>query len=1680
MHTSSFCTSSRQRSLLLLLLPLFLLLFHPTHSTPAAATATASSPTSPGCPPTTFHAQAISPRQLASVEFFHTNPSVSSASVCAVQCAQHSLCRSVVFNHDTRTCALSHQNWLSHCQSSKERFKSFHLTTDGADALSLISCIDQCGSTRTDNGGFEHLLNILRARGAIDGGGPRFAPSNGALAGVVPPMPTRPIDPVNATPLKKNGKPSDRANELADHFPMPDFLSLHESPVLSKMQRQLLPAGSSEENSAAGNGFLSAVRQLHQMQKKLESLLREAAHRQDKVMAKEEGGKQDGTVGPLLVEEENNGGGEGQRRALWWKAKDLRIRVEHDGKSSSPTSPSTPPASTRLPPSPMPSSTVQLPTSNYSVHYESSGELLDEHVVVQTVRNGTERRVESGGFIKLLKPGESIGIATAPEGPSNPPDTAIQLLNTAADRKVAIDLINIIGADRSPPEQPKIRSSSSSAGTNFANSSTGQPSPPPAALRSLEEADQQQQQQTVVINGKIVSPELLAKLLRAELADGKRTKASGAAASTPRDDLLTKIPPAEKQIRHKNEEEEGFLKLITLHGVAGQKPARLGQNGTFSPPALSLDMANSATDKPDDPGTIVCFRRIRRQQLTAPAAFATLKGITLNECRCACAQTWAQFGVGGAVNESTGGAEVGAVQKRCRSLQYDDTAEEGAKCDMNSADHNGKLQLMTSSTGRKSDYFYVSCEIKYLLKTADKMCRDGLGLMGKTTEAPAATTASTAAVPATAPSSSSSSSSSDVTPPVSSSIPSTSVLSSSSIPSSSSSSIPSSSSSSSSSSLVVTPSYLFFHSIFFHITSSTSSSSSTDSSSPIPSSSSFIDSSSSIPSSSSFTDSSSSIPSSASLPLSSTVQSLSSSSSSTSTSSSSTSTSTSSSSSSSVVIIPLSAHSTGGGLSLGGGAGGVNEVGACFEHIAGFAMRGTAAGLERAVSLEQCECLCANSLTSRLYSFQCASATYYQADRDCVLNLDSRHSSPNLFGKAAGGDSELLEEANNANANANVLVTYLGMLCSAAERAISQLANNPRGHDECLALIANRAPPNTTTAPTTTTTTRTTTAPEGNNGTTKIAEAAGGSSTSSTAINSDQCFREQPNYVLEGMALAVETNVTVDQCKCFCAEAEVRYGSACQSVQFYYGSMTCLLNRENRLSDPEHFNFDAQGNGRHSYFDYRCGAESDTAVNYVNKKCGNGTAAVPSLLANNATAGTGTTVLNSLSPSTTAPPFRILKKKWRGGRRKKKKNGGGQKIGAANEGGKEVGGMATTTDGTTLVTAGTTIELATTTTTTASTAVPSSTKLNAIVAPAAGAARPGGVGGNDSARPPAGVAGGEIRVLPAEAEEELESGVDTRGWQTVPVLRGDDAPPVLEQQRLPLPLAPTLPTSAPFAFLPFTLPTFPPFPLIPPAPTVAAPIVAAPVAAPTVTAPPTAAAPTSTAPTAAAPTAATLTVVTPTVAAATVAAPTSTAPTTAAPTAAAPTSTAPTAAAPTSTAPTAAAPTSTAPLQPITTTSEPTTTSTAQTNTTTITSTTTNSTTTTTLSSKPVLQQQSLSNSTSNTTSPSASGNSTTTTTAATKTTTFEYPPVGPCRFSALYQTVFNGGRLLKRLLVDSPAQCLAACHYERCRSANLIQMEDKQKVCELFRDSIVEWRRNDVLSFDRLAVHFDSIQCQR
>lgn len=52
--------------------------------------------------------------------------------------------------------------------------------------------------------------------------------------------------------------------------------------------------------------------------------------------------------------------------------------------------------------------------------------------------------------------------------------------------------------------------------------------------------------------------------------------------------------------------------------------------------------------------------------------------------------------------------------------------------------------------------------------------------------------------------------------------------------------------------------------------------------------------------------------------------------------------------------------------------------------------------------------------------------------------------------------------------------------------------------------------------------------------------------TTTTAAHTDECFYELQNYVLEGTALAVEANTTVDACKCACVDAERRYGAECQ------------------------------------------------------------------------------------------------------------------------------------------------------------------------------------------------------------------------------------------------------------------------------------------------------------------------------------------------------------------------------------------------------------------------------------------------------------------------------------------------------------------------------------------------------
>ncbi|CAJ0567923.1 unnamed protein product, partial [Mesorhabditis spiculigera] len=208
-------------------------------------------------------------------------------------------------------------------------------------------------------------------------------------------------------------------------------------------------------------------------------------------------------------------------------------------------------------------------------------------------------------------------------------------------------------------------------------------------------------------------------------------------------------------------------------------------------------------------------------------------------------------------------------------------------------------------------------------------------------------------------------------------------------------------------------------------------------------------------------------------------------------------------------------------------------------------------GLEQGISLEECQCLCANSKASGRFAFECLSATYYHNERDCVLNLENRETRPEAF-------------------RSDENVTYIGLTCSRGE-ALAQLVN-PEKQYGCLAKV-------------TTTTLATTTTKE------------------TYPSQSDDCFEELPSHVLEGISLAVEASVSPLQCKCFCANAEKRYGESCQSAQYYFESKTCLINKQNRFSNPENFNTISSGGQLQSYLEYKCAAKEKLKKKYLTDDC---------------------------------------------------------------------------------------------------------------------------------------------------------------------------------------------------------------------------------------------------------------------------------------------------------------------------------------------------------------------------------------------------------------------------------------------------------------------------------------------
>ncbi|CAI5454529.1 unnamed protein product [Caenorhabditis angaria] len=226
----------------------------------------------------------------------------------------------------------------------------------------------------------------------------------------------------------------------------------------------------------------------------------------------------------------------------------------------------------------------------------------------------------------------------------------------------------------------------------------------------------------------------------------------------------------------------------------------------------------------------------------------------------------------------------------------------------------------------------------------------------------------------------------------------------------------------------------------------------------------------------------------------------------------------------------------------------------CFEIINDHLMVSVAGGLEHDVTIEECQCICANSKKSGKYEFQCASATYYHIERDCILNLEDRHMKPKLFEKQF----------------VNFNVSYIGTTCS-TEKTLESTKD--------LASKNCRKESPTTTTPVN-----------------KKSEKKNGK-------NSDSCFIELNDFVLEGTAIAVEVTDSPQDCKCKCAQGEKLYGEECASFLYYYDSKTCLINKQNRFSNPEKFNFVPSINQTRSYFEWTCANKDEARIKYLGDVC---------------------------------------------------------------------------------------------------------------------------------------------------------------------------------------------------------------------------------------------------------------------------------------------------------------------------------------------------------------------------------------------------------------------------------------------------------------------------------------------
>uniref|UniRef100_A0A915CPG8 Apple domain-containing protein n=1 Tax=Ditylenchus dipsaci TaxID=166011 RepID=A0A915CPG8_9BILA len=566
--------------------------------------------------PTIFFAQAIGHAKVASMDFYYTKTGVSTAAECANFCGLRQFCRTAAYNHDARTCALSYELVIE-CSTIKQRYNTFHLTTDGADSLSVVTCIDPCrksfvGDTVNSNENPKTLFSILGKTDTVE-----KVPAKSTLKEAII---------LNTNPSSSNlnqpkmAKDSNGTSSFQTHGNGAD-------PNLEIIQR--LASGHIQMEDPRLNGFLNAIQQLHKINHEL--------------IQKEQDGSSKKSSEP-----------NSSKKTVTFNGMPLHMQEYFNGATN-----------------------AQQAEENHLKETASQG----SSDVIRTFFNGTERKVHTGGLFKWLKPGESIVIA--------PPE----LVNTGN------------GVSNKLFEAKWIWSSNEILLKKKSEE-----------LRVAYEAGE-----PIVINGHILSSKEVQDLVSREKTSSTTTTTVSpwhpagligeeSAASVERE-IGASLEDKKKKTAHTAlQDDQGFLNTFVMEGLNDiMKDHSTSTTTTTSNPSTTTTTTTTTSKVP-----IVCYRYLPQQRLLY-AEFRKGRGVTLNECRCACAETWR--------NSST---------------------------TSNQSDKRANLC--------KIDYHYVSCDIHHLISTAAKMCsksadekpKETAKESSKTTFSKSTTTATTTVEPTTA------------------------------------------------------------------------------------------------------------------------------------------------------------------------------------------------------------------------------------------------------------------------------------------------------------------------------------------------------------------------------------------------------------------------------------------------------------------------------------------------------------------------------------------------------------------------------------------------------------------------------------------------------------------------------------------------------------------------------------------------------------------------------------------------------------------------------------------------------------------------------------------------------------------------------------------------------------------